>query len=76
MTGGAYAPYILTGAISGFLVLNQHTKPMDQYPRMILMQELGLHCEWKNMFGRKILIVGQEEVYKQLNSIVESCITE
>lgn len=76
MTGGAFAPYILTGAINGFFVLNQHTKPMDQYPRMILMKEMGFHCSWKNVKGKKILIAGPEDLYSHLNTIVESCIKE
>jgi fructose-1,6-bisphosphatase/inositol monophosphatase family enzyme len=41
VSAGRFAPYLLTGGISAFVVLNPTTKSFDQLPRVILAREAG-----------------------------------
>lgn len=45
VSGGAYAPYLLTGSIDAFVVLNKKTKSVDQAPRNALFREAGFRTE-------------------------------
>jgi fructose-1,6-bisphosphatase/inositol monophosphatase family enzyme len=74
VSGGAYAPYLLTGGIDAFVVLNQTTKAVDQLPRMGLMREAGLVYERTEVGGLTLYLAGPKAITDRLLTLVESAL--
>lgn len=63
-------PYLVTGAIDGYVVLNPKTKVVDQAPRIILMREAGYKVDYVDLQGRKVLVAATETIYKDIEDII------
>ena len=74
ITGGAFAPYLITGGIDAFVVLNEKTKVVDQMPRIILARELGLSFEILNIGNHKIYIAGSKPVFEAIKDTLSKSI--
>lgn len=74
ITGGAFAPYLMTGGIDAFVVLNEKTKIVDQMPRMILTRELGLLFESLQLKNHKIFIAGSKAIFEEIKSIISKVV--
>jgi myo-inositol-1(or 4)-monophosphatase len=74
ISGGAFPPYLLTGAIDGYLVLNQKTKLVDQAPRIILFREAGLTTEYIEYGKRHLLVSANEVIFSQIKSLILSTV--
>ena len=74
ITGGAFVPYLVTGGIDAFVVLNEKTKIVDQMPRMIIARELGLLFESLQLKDHKIFIAGSEAVFEEIKSIISKVV--
>lgn len=72
MSAGAYAPYLITGGIDLFIVVNETTKTMDQTPRIIIMREAGLVFEQVSVGGRPILIAGYPDAVREALAVLDS----
>lgn len=70
ISGGAFPPYLLTGAIDGYLVLNQKTKLVDQAPRIILFREAGLTTEYIEYGSRHILLSTNDVIFSKIKSLI------
>ncbi len=70
ISGGAFPPYLLTGAIDGYIVLNQKTKLVDQIPRIILFREAGLITEYIDTGNRRILVSAHKELFSRIKSLI------
>ena len=70
MTGGSFAPYLLTGGIDAFVVLNQKTKAVDSFPRIILAKEAGLLYEKIDFEGYTIFITGNKNIFKEIRDLI------
>src|SRR3989344_4084573 len=73
MTGGAFAPYLITGGIDAFVVLPQRTKIVDWMPRMILAREAGLLFEQVQFKNYKVVIMGNKTVFEEIKAIISKC---
>jgi fructose-1,6-bisphosphatase/inositol monophosphatase family enzyme len=71
MTGGSFAPYLVTGGIHGFVVLNQKTKVVDQLPRILLAREAGLVFEKCEIKGHFFYICGTKNVFEEIKKCIE-----
>jgi len=67
-------PYLVTGGIDAFVVLNEKTKIVDQMPRMIIARELGLLFESLQLKDHKIFIAGSEAVFEEIKSIISKVV--
>lgn len=74
MSGGAFAPYIVTGAIDIFIVLNETTKTVDQMPRIILAREAGLQAEVLTIGNKKIFITTPPPLFETVKTLVTASI--
>jgi len=74
ITGGAFAPYLVTGGIDAFVVLNQKTKIVDQMPRIILARELGLVFEFFQFKNYKVFIAGSRTVFEEIKDMISKTI--
>ena len=70
VSGGAYAPYLLTGAIDASIVLNQKTKLVDQAPRIELFREAGLRSEVVSVGAHTYFVTAPETLYTELVSLL------
>jgi myo-inositol-1(or 4)-monophosphatase len=74
VSGGAYAPYLLTGGIDAFVVLNQTTKDVDQLPRMGLIRAAGLQYERTDVGGLTLYLAGPQPITERLLALIESAL--
>lgn len=72
ITGAAYAPYLLTGGVSAFVVINEKTKLVDQLPRMIVMREAGFVFEERNIGGHKVVVAAHQALAAELFEVLQS----
>jgi myo-inositol-1(or 4)-monophosphatase len=72
MSAGSFAPYLLTGGIDLFIVVNETTKIVDQAPRMIIMQEAGLTFNKITIDGHQLLIAGRQSVVDEALRVIRS----
>lgn len=70
ITGGAFAPYLITSGIDAFVVLNEKSKIVDQMPRIILTRELGLLFEPLQLSQYKIFIAGSKPIFEEIKEII------
>ncbi len=70
ITGGAFAPYLITGGIDAFISLSEVTKIVDQMPRIILTRELGLTSEILDIGGRRVYLAGSKTVFDEIRKIL------
>lgn len=71
MTAGSYAPYLLTGGIDLYIVLNETTKIMDQMPRAVIAQEAGLRFNKVCIKGHELLITGHQNTVNEALDIIK-----
>jgi len=74
VSGGAYAPYLLTGGIDAFVVLNQTTKDVDQLPRMGLVRAAGLVYQRTDVGGLTLYLAGPQPITERLLALIESAL--
>ena len=72
VSGAAYAPYLLTGGIGAFIVLNEKTKLVDQLPRMAIFREAGLFFDEHMVDGHKILIAGSPSIVREVQTLLNA----
>ena len=66
VSAGRFAPYLLTGGISAFVVLNPTTKSFDQLPRVILAREAGFEVVDFPRNKNSIRIMGDKKMVKEI----------
>lgn len=70
VSGGRFAPYLVTGGIHAFVILNPTTKIMDQAPRRILFEEAGYSIEELEIAGNKISIAAASHLLIQIKEVL------
>jgi len=66
VSGGRFAPYLLTGGISAFVVLNPTTKSFDQLPRVILASEAGFEVREFPRNENSVRIMGDIQIVEEI----------
>lgn len=70
VSGGRFAPYLLTGGISAFVVLNPTTKVFDQLPRAILASESGFEVMEFPRNKNCIRIMGDKALVREILEVI------
>ena len=70
VSGGRFAPYLLTGGINAFVVLNPTTKSFDQMPRVILAREAGFEATEFPRNDNTVRIIGQKTLIEDITRII------
>ena len=70
VSGGRLAPYLLTGGIDAFVVINPTTQLFDQAPRVILAQEAGYDVIDFDRKNWKVRIMTNPSLTQQLSEII------
>lgn len=73
--GGQFAPYLLTGGIHAFVVINPTTKLWDQAPRIILFEEAGFTVEQFEVDGHKVILASKGELFLKIKEIIINTVT-
>lgn len=70
ISGGRYAPYLLTGGIDAFVVINPTTQLFDQAPRVILAKEAGYDVLDFDRKSWKVRIMSNPSLTQLLSEII------
>lgn len=70
ISAAAYSPYLVTGAINAFVIINEKTKVLDQAPREIIMREAGASYEKVIVDGRPVIIAANPALVKEIAALL------
>lgn len=74
ISAARFAPYLLTGGIHAFVVVNPTTKIWDQAPRIILFQEAGFEVGQFEVDGHKVILASNGELFLKIKEIIMNTI--
>jgi len=69
VTAGALSPYLLTGGVDAYVVLNEKTKIVDQMPRRALFKEAGFDSREINLEGRKVVVYAGKPLADEIEQL-------
>lgn len=72
VSGGSFYPYLATGALDGYVLINQSIKITEKYPRIILARELDMKYERVELKEGAVEIAAKPAVFEEIKGALNS----